>query len=159
MLYNGPWLGIFGPTDLRGVVFASPAAVSGFSGFNSGYIKAFVRGSEGAVWSRNTTNGGASWSKWTSFGGRLAHNTGPGAGGYSGWLIVQGTDHQLWQSDGISWSAVGGPPEALSASSPGVTYTMGRTYVFVTSASGNVWYGGHDVAGRFPYWTSVGSPP
>jgi len=151
--------------SLGGKLTSSPAATSGWGSLtpsSSGSIYTFVRGTDGAVWQKFWD--GRVWSSWTSFGGRLAPNTGP-AVSQNLWVNVQGTDNKLWQkaagSSGTSWSAPGSPPEALSASSPAsvcVIY-MDHTMVCVSSNSGNLWYGVHNVLGQFPQWVSVGSPP
>ena len=138
--------------SLGGKLTSSPGAVS---------TSVFVRGTDGAVWTKSTTSTGTSWSSWHSLGGQVAPNTGPGAS-ISGWVVVQGTDNQFWQRGSSGWQSLGVvPPEALSASSPGVVSVPANmhTSVSFSSTSGNVWYGIHDVSGLISGWTSVGSPP
>jgi hypothetical protein len=81
------------------------------------------------------------------------------------WLIVQGTDHQLWEKyfeeAGRAWQSLGvAPPEVLSTSSPGAVMfpVMDHTMVCFTSTSGNVWYGIQNSEGIITQWTSAGSP-
>ena len=61
--------------DLGGFATADPAATSN----GTGNIAVFIRGGAGALWEKTTTNGGATWSAWTSLGGTLASGTGPAA--------------------------------------------------------------------------------
>ena len=56
-----------------------------------------MRGTDGAVWTKNATSTGTSWSTWHSLGGQVAPNTGPAVANLSGWVVVQGTDNQFWQ--------------------------------------------------------------
>lgn len=55
----GPW------TSLGGYLTASPAAAS----LGNGHVRAFGRGLDGQLWSRELVNG--AWSGWTSHGGYL----------------------------------------------------------------------------------------
>jgi hypothetical protein len=154
--------------SLGGKLTSSPAARAYINNPNSNaanYIDVFVRGSDGAVWWKLWN--GRAWSSWTSLGGKLAANTGPAASGYSSYLFVQGTDHQLWQKSGFggsawtAWGTLGGkPPETLSASSPAATLPPNdHTTVSVTSTSGNVWSSMHSLNGLWDTWSSLGSPP
>ena len=143
--------------SLGGTLTASPAAASP----STGVVDVFARGSDGAVWQRAYNHG---WSSWTSLGGHVLAGTGP-AVSQDLWVIVQGTNNQLWQNIagayGAHWASVGvTPPQALSSSSPGATLTVSdHTLVCFTSTSGQVWYGIHDVTGLISQWTSAGSPP
>ncbi|MGZ4923258.1 MAG: hypothetical protein ACXV5H_04715, partial [Halobacteriota archaeon] len=119
---------------------ASPAAVSR----PNGKIDVFVRGTDGAVWTRATTDGGSTWSGWKGLGGALAAGTGPAAYAWGdtriGWMVT-GTDNRLWHmwtdSSGThGWESLGG---ALS-SSPGVTsQTSGSIDVFAQGTDAAVW--------------------
>jgi hypothetical protein len=162
-LYHKWWNGATwsGWESLGGKLTASPAATA--LSQNGNHLWVFVRGTDGAVWQKYWN--GAAWSSWTSLGGQVAPNTGPGAS-ISGWVVVQGTDNQFWQrgtgAGGIGWEPLGvAPPEALSASSPGVVSVPANmhTSVSFSSTNGNVWYGIHDVTGLISGWTSTGSPP
>jgi hypothetical protein len=137
--------------SLGGVCTASPAAAPGTS---NTYLTfdVFVRGSDGVLWYKHYQDG---WSGWTSLGGQLAPNTGPWAGSYSPFLIVQGTDQQLWQrpSTGTGWTTwklLDGnqPPEALSTSSPAAgMLASGHTMLSVSSTNGTIWYSGRTTDG------------
>ncbi len=125
---------------LGGKLTSSPAATSPASGV----INVFVRGSDGALWQRTTTNGGASWSAWASIGGQLASGTGPAvcSQGSSLDVFVQGTDHILYytQWDGTTWSGWHSLGAGLT-SSPGVTsQANGNIDVFVRGTDGALWY-------------------
>jgi hypothetical protein len=161
-LWHKAWTGTSWSSwqSLGGKLTSSPAATSGWT---VGKIAVFVRGTDGAVWQRNWN--GAAWSTWTSLGGKLASGTGP-AVSPDLWLIVQGTNNQLWQRGGsvggIGWESLGvAPPEALSTSSPGATCIPANDHTLVcfSSTSGNVWSGTHDVTGLISSWSSLGSPP
>jgi hypothetical protein len=93
-------------TSLSGNVTSDPAATSRAAG----YMDVFARGTDGALWSKSTTNNGTSWSNWYKIGGQLASGTGPAAdarGPNSLDVFVQGPDQALWYShwDGTKWSA------------------------------------------------------
>jgi len=55
--YNGSW-----QPSLGGYLTSGPAAASSPASVNT--IDAFAVGGNGALWSRNTTNGGTSWNPW-----------------------------------------------------------------------------------------------
>jgi Uncharacterized protein conserved in bacteria (DUF2334) len=81
--------------SLSGQFTASPAAVS----WADGRIDVFARGTDNALWWRNSSDGGASWSAWSSLGGQLAATTGPAASSQrAGQLdvFVIGSDNALW---------------------------------------------------------------
>src|SRR5674536_199264 len=59
--------------SLSGQLTASPATVS----WADGRIDLFARGTDNALWWRNSSDGGTSWSSWKSLGGQLAATTGP----------------------------------------------------------------------------------
>ena len=78
-------------------------------------IDVFVRGTDGALWERTTTNGGGSWCTWTSLGGQIASGTGPaasssGAGRLD--VFVEGTNGALyqktWTGSWSGWQSLGG---------------------------------------------------
>ena len=108
------------------------------------------------------------WSTWTSLGGQVAPNTGPGVD-EALHLFVQGTDNQLWFKSaygaGTAWRTLGGaPPEALSTSSPGAGLRPDdHSVVCVSSTSGTVWYstisltgsGTHGPRGQSPKSSAV----
>jgi hypothetical protein len=99
--------------SLGGIITSSPAATSPANGV----IDAFVRGSDDVIWTRTTTDGGASWNAWHSLGGQTPSGTGPAVTAQNAnslGLFVQGTDHALWYNhwDGTKWSG-GGPSAGL----------------------------------------------
>jgi C1A family cysteine protease len=142
-----------------GILTSDPAAVSP----GSGVVDVFVRGSDGAIWEKTTTNGGSSWSGWTSLGGQIPSGTVAcvcswGSGRVD--LFVQGTDGALWHKwyTGTSWSSwqsLGGKltSSAAAAAAPGSS----RIDVFVRGTDGAIWQrtttnGGSSWSG----WTSLG---
>jgi hypothetical protein len=127
---------------LGGYATSDPAAVS----WGAGDIAVWVRGGDGAVWSRTTTNGGDSWSSWSSYGGQLLTGTGPAACNWTAngetniGVFVTGTDHALWWyfNRGVAgWSSLGG----YLTSSPGAQTppVSGYIYVFVRGGDGALW--------------------
>jgi hypothetical protein len=150
--------------SLGGSLTASPAATSP----GSGLIDVFVRGTDGALWLKTTTNNGASWSGWTSLGGQLPNGTGPAACSWgSGRLdvFVQGTDGALWHKwyTGTSWSGWQSLGGALTSSAAAATAPGSSTIdVFVRGTDGAVWYkdwngaawsGWHSAGGQIPAGT------
>jgi peroxiredoxin len=127
--------------SLGGSLTASPAATSP----GSGLIDVFVRGTDGALWLKTTTNNGASWSGWTSLGGQLPNGTGPAACSWgSGRLdvFVQGTDGALWHKwyTGTSWSGWQSLGGALTSSAAATAPGSSTIDVFVRGTDGAVWY-------------------
>jgi hypothetical protein len=126
-----------GWTNLGGYLTSSPAATSPASGM----IDVFVRGSNGALYEKTTTDGGATWA-WTSLGGQLASGTGPAACSWSASredVFVQGTNGALyqktWTTSGwsSSWTGLGG----ILTSSPAATSpASGTINVFVRGTNG-----------------------
>ena len=161
--------------NLGGKLTSSPAATfsSGASPGNNYRLYAFVRGSDGALWQKYWQNG---WSSWKSLGGQIAHATGPAVTQYLGPVLVQGTDHQLWETyggggspwrtltrdiwNGSKWTEeTVKPSETLSVSAPAVILLPDlNPMAFVSSTSGNVWWSWTDALG-WTQWNSVGSPP
>ena len=144
-------------TSLGGILTSDPAATSSAAG----RIDVFVRGNDGGVWSKNTTDGGKTWSNWYSLGGQIPAGTGPAA---SSWgarrldLFAKGTDGGIWWKywqSGSSWSgwqSLGGSP----TSSPAATSrnTNGIT-VFARGSDGAVWYRDY-VGSSWSKWVSIG---
>jgi C1A family cysteine protease len=128
-------------TSLGGILTSDPAAASP----GNSLTDVFVRGTDGAIWEKTTTNGGASWSGWNSLGGQIPAGTGPavcswGSGRLD--LFVQGTDGALWRQwyTGTSWSGwqpLGGQltSSAAAATAPGSS----RIDVFVRGTDGAIW--------------------
>jgi hypothetical protein len=145
--------------SLGGALTSSPAATSP----GNGLIDVFVRGTDGAIWQRTSTNGGGSWSGWTSLGGQIPTGTVPsvcswGAGRLD--LFVKGTDGALWYKwyTGTSWSgwqSLGGKltSSAAAATAPGSS----RIDVFVRGSDGAIWQRTTTNSGSsWSGWTSLG---
>jgi len=129
--------------SLGGNLASSPAATSPANGV----IDVFVRGTNGALWSRSTTNGGASWSNWSSLGGQLASGTGPAVYAQNANSLdafVQGTDHALWHKSlqGSAWSAWASLGGNLTSSPAATSPANGVIDVFVRGTDGAVWQRG-----------------
>jgi peptidoglycan/xylan/chitin deacetylase (PgdA/CDA1 family) len=150
--------------DLGGVLTSSPAATS----LGNGVVHVFVRGSDGALWGRYTTNGGAYWSNWYKIGGQLLNGTGPAAyefGGSRTGVFVTGTNNALyhiwtdfsgsWSSSSwSSWQNVGG---YLTSSPAAASPSSGVINVYVRGSDGALWersatYGGVS----WSTWSKVG---
>jgi hypothetical protein len=145
--------------SLGGVLTSDPAATSP----GNGLIDVFVRGGDGALYEKTTTNGGTSWSYWSSLGGQIPAGTVPsvcssGAGRVD--LFVQGMDGALWHKSytGTSWSgwqSLGG----VLTSSPAAATAAGssRIDVFVRGGDGAIWQRTTtDGGGSWSGWTSRG---
>jgi thiol-disulfide isomerase/thioredoxin len=128
-------------TSLGGILTSPPAATSP----GNGLIDVFVRGTDGVLYEKTTTNGGGSWSNWISLGGQILPGTGPAVctrGLNSLDVFVQGTDHVLYykQWDGTTWSGWKSLGPGLT-SSPGVTsQANGKIDVFVRGTDNAIWY-------------------
>ena len=127
-------------TSLGGNCTSDPAVVSQ----GTGMADVFVRGTDGAVWTKWTTDGGADWTAWSRVGGQLPSGTSPAAyawGTQRIGIVVTGTDRALWHiyADkwGVhSWQSLGGK----LTSSPGVTApNAGSIEVFVRGTDGALW--------------------
>jgi C1A family cysteine protease len=126
-----------------GILTSDPATASP----GNGVVDVFVRGSDNAIWEKTTTNGGASWSGWTSLGGQIPSGTVPtvcswGSGRLD--LFAQGTDGQLWWkystnggSSWTGWQPLGGQltSSAAAVAAPGSS----RIDVFVRGTDGAIW--------------------
>jgi hypothetical protein len=126
-----------GWTNLGGYLTSSPAATSPASGM----IDVFVRGSNGALYEKTTTDGGITWA-WTSLGGQLASGTGPAACSWSASredVFVQGTNGALYQKTwtlsgwSSSWTGLGG---VLTSSPAATSPASGTIDVFVRGTNG-----------------------
>jgi hypothetical protein len=148
--------------SLGGYVTSDPAATS--RAVNT--IEVFVRGGDGALWSRNTTDDGTHWTPWTNLGGQLLAGTGPAA--YSWGILrtgvfVTGTNHALWHmwsdNEGLhGWVNLGG----YLTSSPGATgvgnmTTGAQIGVFGQGKDGALWWKQFQGNPRvWSSWTSLG---
>src|ERR1035437_4877671 len=135
-LANWGWSGW---TSLGGQLTSSPCAVSR----SSATLDVYVRGTDGALWSRTTTNNGTSWSGWMCLGGQLASGTGPCACSNASRLdvFVQGTDGVLyqktWTGSWSGWKSLGGK---LTSSPAAATRGTGLIDVHVRGTDGADWY-------------------
>jgi hypothetical protein len=142
-LYHKYWTGTTwtASTSLGGNLTSDPAATSRAPG----YMDVFMRGTDGTLWSRNTTNNGTTWNAWYSIGGQILPGTGPAVcarGVNSLDVFVQGTDHVLYYThwDGTNWSGWKSLGAGLT-SSPGVTsQANGKIDVFVRGTDNAIWY-------------------
>jgi hypothetical protein len=119
-------------------------------------IDAFVRGSNGALYEKTTTNDGTSWSDWSKIGGQLLAGTGPAAYNWGSSLtgvFVTGTNSALYQWTGLTgWVKLGG----YLTSSPGATSrSSGTIDVFVRGRDNSLWQKTYSDS-AWGTWTSVG---
>jgi len=124
--------------SLGGVLTSSPAA-TGFIIASNYMIYVGVRGGDGALWTRNTMDGGGAWTSWLSFGGRLLEGTGPAAysqGNTVGFFVI-GMNHQLYRLySSPVWKSFGG----YLTSSPSVTSPrLNIIYVAARGGNGALW--------------------
>jgi len=155
------WVG--GWISLGGQLTSSPAAVSRSPGF----INAYVRGTDGAVWQKAYYDGW--WHNWYYVGGQVAPNTGPAASGWAGRedVFIQGTNGALYQRTWIqpsptfsNWVTLGGTitsSPAVVSRSPGIINAYGRGTngaLYTRHYSGGVWGGWTTLGGQIPAGTS-----
>jgi hypothetical protein len=152
--------------NLGGYLTSSPAATSPASGV----IDVFVRGSNGALYEKTTTDGGATWA-WISLGGQIPAGSSPtacswGAGRLD--VFVQGTDGALYHKwySGTSWSGwenLGGgltsSPAAAAASGSNridvfVRGTTGALWQRTTTDGGTTWSAWYSLGGVLPAGTA-----
>jgi len=144
------------PASLGGNLTSSPAATSPANGV----IDVFASGTDGALWSKNTTNGGASWTSWHSLGGQLASGTGPAAcaqNANSLDVFIQGTGNALWHRSlqGSTWSAWGSLGGNLTSSPAATSPANGVIDVFARGTDGALWQ--KTFNNRWSGWASVGA--
>jgi hypothetical protein len=104
-----------------------------------------VRGTDGALWWKQTTDKATTWSPsatgWKGLGGQLLPGTSPAVYAFSatsiGWLVV-GTDHQLW------WMTWNGQSHSSWKSLQG--YVVGSPAVVTRGSTIDVYVGGSDAA-------------
>ena len=139
--------------SLGGVLTSSPCAVSR----SPDALDVYVRGTDGAIWQRTTTNNGTSWSNWISLGGQVAPGTGPGASGWANRedVFVRATDGALWQKTWTgtwsSWQSLGGK---LTSSPAAVSRGTGLIDVCVRGTDGAVWLKSYN--NGWSGWSGVG---
>jgi hypothetical protein len=126
--------------NLGGKLTSSPAATSP----GNGVIDVFVRGTNGALYEKTTTDGGTTWSNWASLGGQIPAGTAPAVSSWSSGrldLFVQGMNGALYHKSysGSTWSGwenLGGKlTSSPAATSPGT----GQIDVFVRGTDGALW--------------------
>jgi hypothetical protein len=151
-----PYWGWSGWQSLGGQVTSSPATASQ----SGGAVAVFVRGTDGAVWSRTTTDDGRSWSSWSSLGGMVPSGTGPAACAQNANSIdvfVQGTDHALWHKSlqGSTWSAWESLGGILTSSPAAVSRGAGVIEAHVRGSDGTDWYRSY-YDGAWHGWVRIG---
>jgi Uncharacterized protein conserved in bacteria (DUF2334) len=143
--------------SLGGVITSAPAVTSPYNGA----INLYVRGSDGALWSKQLSGG--VWGDWSKIGGQLLAGTGPAA--YSvgsdriGWFVT-GTDHALYHmwldaaGNVHGWEKLGG----YLTSSPGATSRpSGAIDVFVRGGDNALWWRSYESSSdAWGAWSSVG---
>ena len=143
--------------SLGGVLTSDPAATSSATG----HIDVCVRGSDNALWQKTTTNGGSSWSAWTSLGGQIPSGTGPAvcAQGSRLDVFVQGTDGALWHKwyTGTSWSGWQSLSGKLTSSPAATSPASGVIDVCVRGSDNALWQKTTTNGGSsWSAWTSLG---
>jgi len=126
----------------------------------SSRIDVFVRGTDGAIYEKTTTNSGSSWGGWVSLGGQIPVNTVPAACSWGAGrldLFAYGTDGQMWwkytTNGGSSWSgwhSLGG--KLAPHTGPGVDEAL---HLFVQGTDNQLWFWNGGAAWR----TLGGAPP
>ena len=119
----------------------------------------FMRGTDGALWWKTTTNGGTSWSNWYSIGGQILAGTGPAACSWgTGRLdvFVQGTDGVLYQKTwtGSSWSGWQSLSGKLASSPAATSPASGVIDVCVRGTDNGLWQKTYN--GVWSGWASAG---
>ncbi len=153
-----PYWGWSGWQSLGGQVTSSPGTASQ----SGGTVAVFVRGTDGVLYEKTTTNGGAAWSNWISLGGQLASGTGPAADAQNANsldVFVQGTDHILYykQWDGTTWSGWKSLGGVLTSSPAAASRGSGLIDVYVRGSDGGVWQRGTTNGGAsWSSWIYIG---
>ena len=141
-----------GWSSLGGSATSSPAATTPTPAASpaNGIMDVFVRGTDGALWHKWTTNSGTTWSGWKSLGGQVAAGTGPAACSWGAGrldVFVQGTDGALWHkwstNNGATWSkweSLGGKLTSSPDASGATSNTTNNIRVFVRGTDGACWY-------------------
>ncbi len=138
--------------SLGGHLTSDPAVTSSYSGHVE--IVVSVRGTDGALWSKSSSDGGNSWSGWYGLGGQLLAGTGPAVYCWIDWSVnpavvhygwfATGTNHVLyWRDLSHGWQSFGG----YLTSSPAATTQSDSVFpphyymdVFGRGSDGALWY-------------------
>src|SRR5674536_103092 len=142
-------------SSLSGQLTASPASVS----WADGIIDVFARGTDNALWWRNTSNGGTTWSSWESLGGQLAATTGAAVSSQATGkldVFVVGTDNALWHRSYASgtWSAWESLSGQFTASPAAVSWADGRIDLFGRGSDNALWWRNYSNS-AWSSWTSL----
>ena len=146
----------FGWKSLGGYLTSDPAAVTRAQN----KFDVAARGGDGALWTRNTTDGGGNWTTWSKIGGGLLAGTGPTTyiwgDSRTGWFVT-GNNHALWHtwndSAGLhAWENLGG---YLTSSPAATSSTNGVIDVVARGNNGALWTR-HYAGGVWGAWTSLG---
>ena len=121
-----------------------------------------VRGTDSAVWVKQTTDG-THWSGWRSLGGRVLAGSGPAAVNTGGTLYVLavGTDRAVWakhSTDGTRWSSWGSLGGRVSGDLGAASPAQGIGLVFARGTDNAAWYNqfAGTTTGVTPGWHSLG---
>jgi hypothetical protein len=148
--------------SLSGILTSDPTAAAP----GNGVVDVFVGGSDNAVWEKTTTNGGSSWSGWTSRSGQIPVNTVPAACSWASGrldLLAKGTDVQLWwkytTNGGSSWTGwqllLGGPLGGKLTSLPAAAApASGILDVFVRGSDNGLWESTYNSV-SWSGWTTI----
>jgi peptidoglycan/xylan/chitin deacetylase (PgdA/CDA1 family) len=137
-----------------GAVSSSPA----LAGASNGRLDVFVRGTDGALWSRTRWSNGV-LAAWQRLGGALT--TGPAAVAFAPGSIqvyAAGTNHQVWRvafaaGTWSGWTSIGG----ATYCAPAVAHLPGSTATWVfTRGTDNALYANTGTGGVFGGWRRLG---
>lgn len=161
--------------SLGGRLTSRPAAAAGALSVTGGEALDLVaRGSDGAVWDRESTSAAAR--PWVSLGGQVPAGTGPAAVNAGGTLYVLavGLDHALWvtrSTDGAHWSGWRSLGGRVAGDLGAATPAPGVAVAFARGADNAAWYeefagstagvspGWHTLGGRLTAGVGAGSAP
>ena len=169
--WGAAWVSLSGYATSDPGAVANPATAVGT--FDS-QVNVFVRGGDGALWTRATTAitaaGVPTFGAWTRIGGYMADNTGPAAYRWTtatgsinpgvGALVV-GSDGALWQNwnDGSSttgvWTSLGGTVTATPAVAKDPAKTTASADIFVRGTNGVLWQKSWGSTGAFGAYAQV----
>ena len=160
---------------LGGRLTSRPGAAAGALSVTGGEALDLVaRGSDGAVWDRESTSAAAR--PWVNLGGQVLAGTGPAAVNAGGTLFVLavGLDHALWvtrSTDGAHWSGWRSLGGRVAGDVGAATPAPGVAVVFARGTDNAAWYdefagstagvsrGWHALGGRLTAGVGAGSAP